>query len=44
MVHFDGANVCFADGHVKWQNRVSPLFSSKDVFGFDNRNWNPYID
>jgi prepilin-type processing-associated H-X9-DG protein len=44
MVHLDGANVCYADGHVKWHNKLQPIFKGNERDGWDNRYWNPVMD
>jgi prepilin-type N-terminal cleavage/methylation domain-containing protein/prepilin-type processing-associated H-X9-DG protein len=45
MVHLDGANVCYADGHVKWHGKMQPIFKGTgNRDGWDNRNWNPVMD
>jgi prepilin-type N-terminal cleavage/methylation domain-containing protein/prepilin-type processing-associated H-X9-DG protein len=45
MVHMDGANVCYADGHVKWHNKTQPIFiGTGNRDGWDNRFWNPVMN
>jgi prepilin-type processing-associated H-X9-DG protein len=45
MVHMDGANVCYADGHVKWHNKMQPIFiGTGNRDGWDNRFWNPVMN
>jgi len=52
--HLGGANIAYADGHVKWTNAtlikavpnsadVCDLSSLSDSSAYCNRNWNPYI-
>jgi prepilin-type processing-associated H-X9-DG protein len=36
--HFDGGNICFVDGHVKWASRVGPYLQG----GYTNTYWNAF--
>jgi prepilin-type N-terminal cleavage/methylation domain-containing protein/prepilin-type processing-associated H-X9-DG protein len=39
--HLDGGNTLFADGHVKWYIKNSPVTT---LGGFTNRYWNAFVD
>jgi prepilin-type N-terminal cleavage/methylation domain-containing protein/prepilin-type processing-associated H-X9-DG protein len=49
MVHLEGTNICYADGHVKWAKGLgNPSFMAKPgpggvpgTSGWGNRVWNP---
>ena len=50
--HFDGTNIAFADGHVKWRKRTSIIgpytvyvsYGSNPNSMYANPFWNPFID
>ena len=41
--HSDGANIVFADGHVKWYSRVNPINGSAGFSTATSNSWNTSV-